>query len=421
MSVRGFASVSHANRYLRLFHECASATLCGSSDDCRVVTVRCTAGATVGIRLRRRAATPRLSCVAGVIHYLVLTSCALLPWRQPRSSQASGDGGSARAGRGLGLSAWERCSAATRHLQAHRVNVSKIAQSVEAAITGKFGFACPVVVLTAMTLPSHPGEPASAAVDPSSTWSRSSQARPAGQGQASSLRSWTPEARAVDSGQRVWCANGIIESSSTGLRSPPGVATTRNWATILKLQAAAGRSRNVADPSLNTDLGGSAPVSRRAGQLGSLSSAESNREAAMAKSSPWSDLRANWAVLSYTQRFEGIVASAHPRHRPHHRRRALQIGLWSRDRLVVGALDPLDGVWRDLDVAHCAGVQSHASVRGQARTEHYSTKVVLLIALLAIARKLIVFGLRDVDASSIAALAAVTRWPLVYLLADART
>jgi hypothetical protein len=46
---------------------------------------------------------------------------------------------------------------------------------------------------------------------------------------------------------------------------------------------------------------------------------------------------------------------------------------------------------------------------------------VLLIALLAIARKLIVFGLRDVDASSIAALAAVTRWPLVYLLADART
>ena len=36
------------------------------------------------------------------------------------------------------------------------------------------------------------------------------------------------------------------------------------------------------------------------------------------------------------------------------------------------------------------------------------TKVVLLIALLAIARKLIVFDLRDVDAAQLFALAAVT-------------
>ena len=63
----------------------------------------------------------------------------------------------------------------------------------------------------------------------------------------------------------------------------------------------------------------------------------------MANSSPWSDLRTNWAVLSYYQRFEGIVALV----------LTLVIGLIILvalfrlsfgvvTGLLLGALDPLD-------------------------------------------------------------------------------
>jgi uncharacterized protein (DUF1697 family) len=135
---------------------------------------------------------------------------------------------------------------------AHRVNVSKIAQSVEAAITDRFGFSATVVVLTAADLagvilenPLHV-----AATDPSkylvafvSSTTSLARAKPL------LARSWTPEALAV--GKRaayVWCANGIIESKLLQAfgRVTGGVATTRNWATILKLQAVASPSRNAA-------------------------------------------------------------------------------------------------------------------------------------------------------------------------------
>jgi uncharacterized protein (DUF1697 family) len=135
---------------------------------------------------------------------------------------------------------------------ADRVNISKIAQSMEAAIADRFGFAAPVVVLAAGDLakvilenPLHV-----AATDPSkylvafiSSTTCLAKAKPL------LAESWTPEALAI--GKRaayVWCANGIIESKLLQAfgRATGGVATTRNWATVLKLRAAAGPGRNAA-------------------------------------------------------------------------------------------------------------------------------------------------------------------------------
>jgi uncharacterized protein (DUF1697 family) len=106
---------------------------------------------------------------------------------------------------------------------AHRVNVGKIAQSVEAAITDKFGFAAPVVVLTAGDLagiilenPLH-----AAATDPSkhliafvSSTTSLAKAKPL------LAKSWTPEALAI--GKRaayVWCARNHRVQAPASLRS----------------------------------------------------------------------------------------------------------------------------------------------------------------------------------------------------------
>jgi uncharacterized membrane protein (DUF373 family) len=135
----------------------------------------------------------------------------------------------------------------------------------------------------------------------------------------------------------------------------------------------------------------------------------------MAKSSPWSDLRAGWAVLSYYQRFEGIVALV----------LTLVIGLIILvalfrlsfgvvTGLLLGALDPLDHgafqtVFGDVLTLLIALEFNHTLQYVVKREQSIiQTKVVLLIALLAIARKLIVFDLRDVDAALLLALAAVT-------------
>ena len=133
---------------------------------------------------------------------------------------------------------------------AHRVNVSKIAKSIEVAIADKFGFAAAVVALTAKDFAAVIQESPlqAAATDPSkylvafvSSTTTLAKAKPL------LARSWTPEAFAI--GKRaayVWCPNGIIESRLLQAfgRATGGVATTRNWATLLKLQAAASPSRN---------------------------------------------------------------------------------------------------------------------------------------------------------------------------------
>jgi uncharacterized membrane protein (DUF373 family) len=135
----------------------------------------------------------------------------------------------------------------------------------------------------------------------------------------------------------------------------------------------------------------------------------------MAKSSPWSDLRANWAVLSYYQRFEGFVALV----------LTLVIGLIILvalfrlsfgvvTALLLGALDPLDhGAFQTVFgeiLTLLIALEFNHTLQYVVKREQsiIQTKVVLLIALLAITRKLIVFDLRDVDAAQLFALAAVT-------------
>jgi uncharacterized protein (DUF1697 family) len=128
---------------------------------------------------------------------------------------------------------------------ARRVDVGKMAQAIEVAIEDKCGFAASVVVLTATDLAAvileNPLRPA--ATDPSrylvafvSSTTSLAQAKPL------LAESWAPETIAI--GKRaayIWCANGIIESKLLQAfgRVTGGVATTRNWATTLKLQAAA--------------------------------------------------------------------------------------------------------------------------------------------------------------------------------------
>ena len=135
----------------------------------------------------------------------------------------------------------------------------------------------------------------------------------------------------------------------------------------------------------------------------------------MANSSPWSDLRTNWAVLSYYQRFEGIVALV----------LTLVIGLIILvalfrlsfgvvTGLLLGALDPLDhGAFQTVfgeTLTLLIALEFNHTLQYVVKREQsiIQTKVVLLIALLAIARKFIVVDLRDVDAAQLLALAAVT-------------
>jgi uncharacterized membrane protein (DUF373 family) len=135
----------------------------------------------------------------------------------------------------------------------------------------------------------------------------------------------------------------------------------------------------------------------------------------MAKSSLWSDLRANWAVLSYYQRFEGFVALV----------LTLVIGLIILvalfrlsfgvvTALLLGALDPLDhGAFQTVFgeiLTLLIALEFNHTLQYVVKREQsiIQTKIVLLIALLAITRKLIVFDLRDMDAAQLFALAAVT-------------
>jgi uncharacterized protein (DUF1697 family) len=202
--------------------------------------------------LRRRCDTAVLSRVCRPIRALAMTTCiALLRGVNVGRAKRLAMADLRKLVEGLGhTNVRTLLNSGNVVFDAHRVNVSKIAQSVEAAITDKFKFAAPVVVLTAADLagiilenPLH-----AAATDPSkhlvafvSSTTSLAKAKPL------LAKSWTPEALAI--GKRaayVWCANGIIESKLLQAfgRATGGVATTRNWATVLKLQAAAGPSRN---------------------------------------------------------------------------------------------------------------------------------------------------------------------------------
>ena len=133
-----------------------------------------------------------------------------------------------------------------------RVNVGKVAQSLEGAIAEKFGFAAPVVVLTAADLAAIILEnPLQEGAADSSKYLVAFVANTTSLARAKPLlgESWTPEALAIGKmAAYVWCANGIIESKLLQAfgRATGGAATTRNWATLLKLQRAARPSHDAA-------------------------------------------------------------------------------------------------------------------------------------------------------------------------------
>ncbi|OLC69473.1 MAG: hypothetical protein AUH79_01240 [Betaproteobacteria bacterium 13_1_40CM_4_64_4] len=135
----------------------------------------------------------------------------------------------------------------------------------------------------------------------------------------------------------------------------------------------------------------------------------------MTKSVLWTRLHTRWAVLSHYQRFEGFVALV----------LTLVIGfviLVALFRLtfsvvtglLLGLLDPLDpGVFQTVFgeiLTLLIALEFNHTLQYVVKREQsiIQTKVVLLIALLAVARKFIVLDLRDVDAVQLLALAAIT-------------
>lgn len=135
---------------------------------------------------------------------------------------------------------------------AQRPSVGRLANAIEAAIRAKFGFSAPVIVVTAADLADIIRQnPLSRTADEPSRYLVAFVAGEATLAKARALlaQSWAPEAVAM--GRRaayLWCVNGIIESKLLKAfeRLTGGSATTRNWTTVLKLQAAARAGKNAA-------------------------------------------------------------------------------------------------------------------------------------------------------------------------------
>jgi|SRR4029077_525428 len=135
----------------------------------------------------------------------------------------------------------------------------------------------------------------------------------------------------------------------------------------------------------------------------------------MAKPLSWHQLRAEWRVLSYYQRFEGLVALV----------LTLVVALIIAvalfrltygvvTGLLLGLLNPLDhaifqSVFGEILTLLIALEFNHTLQFVVNRQQSIiQTKIVLLIALLAIARKFIVLDLGSVDAAQLLGLAAIT-------------
>ena len=135
----------------------------------------------------------------------------------------------------------------------------------------------------------------------------------------------------------------------------------------------------------------------------------------MTTSARWRRLRTEWAVLSYYQRFESSIAFV----------LTLVIGLIivvALYRLTVsvvagllfGALNPLEpsgfqAVFGEIMTLLIALEFNHTLQYVVTREQSIiQTKVVLLIALLALARKFIILDLHDVSPGHLLGLAAIT-------------
>lgn len=135
----------------------------------------------------------------------------------------------------------------------------------------------------------------------------------------------------------------------------------------------------------------------------------------MTRPSSWRALRAQWALLSNYQRFEGLVALV----------LTLVIGLVIlvalfrltfnvAAGLLLGVLDPLDhGVFQSVFgeiLTVLIALEFNHTLQYVVKREQsiIQTKVVLLIALLAVARKIVILDLNATDAVQLLALAAIT-------------
>jgi uncharacterized membrane protein (DUF373 family) len=144
-------------------------------------------------------------------------------------------------------------------------------------------------------------------------------------------------------------------------------------------------------------------------------------------STRWKHVQDNWAFLTYYQRFESLVALV----------LTLVIGLiivialfrltmGVISGLVFGALDPLDhevfqNVFGEIMTLLIALEFNHTLHLVVKRQESIiQTSVVLLIALLALARKFIVLDVRTVSPSELGGIGGRHTSPGGYILADSR-
>jgi uncharacterized protein (DUF1697 family) len=126
-----------------------------------------------------------------------------------------------------------------------RPNVGKLAAGIEAHIVSRFGFSTTVTVLTALVLSKIIAE--NPLLHVAKDFSRHLVAFAAKPDSLLALRSmqlesWEPDALAVTSrAAYLWCKTGILEGklNQAFARKAAASVTTRNWATVLKLQAAA--------------------------------------------------------------------------------------------------------------------------------------------------------------------------------------
>jgi uncharacterized protein (DUF1697 family) len=143
--------------------------------------------------------------------------------------------------------------------EARQRDVERLAAGIESAIVAKFGFDVAVVVLEAGTLAEiirdNPFRVDAAA---HSKFLVAFAARVATLAKAQPLlaRDWAPDALAVGTRTAyLGCAEGILVSplSAAFERATQGGATSRNWATVLKLAAVAGlevgSGTSLADPA----------------------------------------------------------------------------------------------------------------------------------------------------------------------------
>jgi uncharacterized protein (DUF1697 family) len=129
--------------------------------------------------------------------------------------------------------------------ESKRPSVAKIGAAIEAAITAKCGFSASVMVVTAQELDRIVDEnPLLHTVKDHAKHLVAFVAHPKHLEPLHPMlkESWTPEVLAIT--QRaayLWCAAGLIDGKliQAFSRNARATVTTRNWATVLKLQAAA--------------------------------------------------------------------------------------------------------------------------------------------------------------------------------------